>query len=472
MGKKSKNKKRIQSKPALPPVPAGNRAALSYDATKTDRARRPVMVSSRSEDKVLDARGRSIVISDARDAVRNFTLAGFVVRKHLQSIAYYRFSAGTPDRAFNDQLERLIKRWSRRENCDAARRHSFDELINLIEFHRAVDGDVGILALASNHIQIIEGDRIRTPMDKIGAEDWFNGVKVNKYGRALKYGIARRTPAGFEDERIIDADNLRLIGYYIRQDQIRGVSLHAPAANLFAKLYESVDLALAKQKLEQCMGLATILNEPSLNDPMSLEGRRDEINQRLTDTFGGITNIELVAGEDIKAFESNNPSSNFQAFCEQVLRMVFAAYDIPYSFYDGSKTNYYGSEGEFEQYIDSIERKQKPTIEALNEITFGTLIPNWIAEGRITLPSGWDLEDLADDSGWSGAGLPSWRMYRHIKDLIPAISAGMISPEYAAGEYGFSLRKNIDDLAEAVEYGREKGLELPFGSVKSTNLGL
>lgn len=469
-----KHKKRVTAKKKASTAKASpNVVSLGYDAAKTDRTRRPVQVSGKSEDRILRPLERSRVISDARDAIRNFTLAGFVVRKHLQSIAYYRFSAGTPDRALNDRLETLIRRWSKRGGCDVSRRHSFDELVNIIEWHRAVDGDVGVMTLADNRLQVIEGDRIRTPSGSIESADWFHGVRVDTYGRAVKYAIARRTREGsFEDERIVPAENFHLVGYYTRQDQIRGVSLHAPAANLFAKLYESIDLALAKQKLEQCMGLATILNEPSLNDPESLAGRRDDINKRLTDTFGGVTNIELVSGEDIKAFESNNPSSNFQAFCEQVLRMVFAAYDIPYSFYDGSKTNYYGSEGEFEQYIDSIERKQQPTIEMLNEITFETLVPNWIAEGKLALPSGWTLEDLADDCGWSGAGLPSWRLFRHIKDLIPAISAGMISPSYAAGEYGFSLKKNLDELAAAVEYAREKGLELPYGQVKATNIGL
>lgn len=463
-----KKKKKIAKKPLAPQA-----VKMSYDAAKLDRARRPVLITGKSEDRILRPRERATIISDARDAIRNFSLAGFVVRKHLQSIAYYRFSACTPDREFNRSLERQIKRWSRRGNCDVSERHSFDELINVIEWHRAVDGDVGVMVLDDNRLQVIEGDRIRTPMGYVENDNWYHGVNVDECGRALKYAIAKRTREGsFEDERVVDADNLHLVGYYTRQDQIRGISLHAPAANMFAKLYESVDLALAKQKLEQCMGLATFLQEPSLNDPTGLDGRRDEINQRLTDTFGGITNIELMAGEDIKAFESNNPSSNFQAFTEQVLRMVFAAYDIPYSFYDGSKTNYYGSEGEFEQYIDSIERKQQPTIEMLNEITFGTLIPNWIMDGAIQFPAGWSLDDLADDCGWSGAGLPSWRLYRHIKDLIPAISAGMISPIYAAGEYGHSLKQNIDELAEIVAYAQEKGLELPYGNVKATNLGL
>lgn len=470
---KKRKKRVIAKKKASAPKQSPNVVALGYDATRSDRARRPILVSSKSEDSTLRQRDRQVIISDARDAIRNFSLAGFVVRKHLQSIAYYRFSANTPDREFNRTLEKLVERWSRRKNCDLCQRRSFDELVQTIEWHRAVDGDVGIVVLEDNRLQIIEGDRIRTPAGGIGNEHWVNGVRIDERGRAVCYGIARRTRAGgFEDEKIVDADYLKLVGYYTRQDQIRGVSLHAPAANMFAKLYESIDLALAKQKLEQCLGLATILNEPSLNDPGETDARRDDINSRISDTFGGVTNIELYTGEDIKAFESNNPSTNFQAFTEQVLRMVFAAYDIPYSFFDGSKTNYYGSEGEFEQYIDSVERKQKPTIEALNEIMFEVLVPNWICDGTLVLPAGWDVEKLRDDCSWTGAGLPSWRMYRHIKELIQAVGAGMISPEFAAGEYGHSFRQNIDELADAVSYAREKGLELPYGQVKSTTIGL
>ena len=81
--------------------------------------------------------------------------------------------------------------------------------------------------------------------------------------------------------------------------------------------------------------------------------------------------LALKVGEDAEFMESSNPSQNFQSFCESIIRMIFAALDVPFSFYDGSKTNFYGSEGEFEQYLDSVEKKQEPTIFAGKSVGVG-----------------------------------------------------------------------------------------------------
>lgn len=473
--------------------------SLRYSVSSDDPSRRPIYVSTKSEDRELQPRERQALISDARDQLRVFPLAGFLLRKHLQSVAFYRFRAATPNREFNDRLTRRIKRWSRRTQCDAAGRQSLDELLYLMELHRAVDGDVGILLLRNNKIQLIEGDRIRSdnfPADGAGsplpfiAENvpetpesgnrWVHGVKINRFGAALAYAVSRRNEfGGFVHEKVISAAHMKLLGYLTRKDQIRGISLHAPAANMFAKLGESVDLAVSKMKLDVSLGMATFREKSTIlasaqkqeEDQAAYDAQADKARE----SFGpGLTMFDLATGEDIRMIESQHPSQNFQSFCENVLRMLFASYDIPYSFFDGSKTNYYGSEGEFEQYIDSVERKQKPTIEILNEMTFDWLVRNWILDpvDPLELPNGWTMEDLYDDCGWSGAGLPSWRMFRRVKEMSIAVGAGFISPSEMVSEYGYDFKKNLDDLAELIDYAQGKGIALPFGREQKTNLGL
>lgn len=457
---------------------------MKYEAATRTNARRPVYYSTKSEDQELQPRERQTIISDSRDMLRNFTLAGFVIRKHLQQIAYYRFNAGTPDRDFNSRLEKRISQWMRAENCDASRRHSFDELLYLHESARATDGDSGILKLNDNRLQLIEGDRIRQPTDPeiVGRypQDWIHGVKVGRFGEAKLYAIHRRNPSGgFVFERIVRSDDLELNGYYTRADQVRGVSLTAPAARMFALLYESLDLALAKIKMEQALGIKTVFKDDygfsDDSNPITNESRSEEIADNAKKVYGSdILHFNLREGEDAQVMESNNPSSNFMQFCEMVLRMIFAAFDIPYSFYDGSKTNYYGSEGEFEQYVDGIERKQSPTIAMLDRMSFDWLIYNWTMDQNdpLLIPHGWTIDDLRNDCGWSGAGLPSWRMYRNIKNMTEAINAGLLSPISLAGDYGYDWRKNLDDLATVLDYARSKNLDLSIGKVGAVNVGL
>lgn len=450
-------------------------AALGYEAVENRPTRRRVYVSTRSEDKELTPEKRRALVSEARDQLRNFSLAGFALRKHLQFVSYYRFSAGTPDEAFNRELTRRVERWKSRKFCDAAGRCSFDELIALIESHRAVDGDVGILRRVDGRVQIIEGDRIQNPPDAGTSGDWVGGVKVSPLGRPLRYAIwSRKASGGFDFERTVDARWFDLLAFTTRRDQIRGVSLFAPAAKMISYLYDGLDFALAKMKLEQFFGLKT-----TFEDGGNLAGVAStdagEVGRQASEVFGGdLLHLALKVGEDAQFMESNNPSQNFQTFCENVVRMVFAALDVPYSFYDGSKTNFYGSKGEFEQYLDTVEKKQAPTVAMLNEWVFDWLAPNWLLDpvDPLVLPDGWTLDDVAADCGWRGAGLPSWRLFEYVKEAQAAISAGLVSPLALADSFGEDMRRNIAEIAATRAFAKERGVFLPFGETQTINNGL
>lgn len=451
---------------------------LRYEAVEEEPTRRRIFVSSRSEDKELTQYKRQKLISETRYAMRNFSLAGYATRKHLQYVSYVRFFAETSDREFNEKLERRIARWKRRDQCDVARRSNFDELITLIESHRALDGDVGVLRRSDCRLQIIESDRIRNP-EGVGESDpdWVNGVNVAPDGRALEYSIWSRTPSNnFVFERTVSAQHFDLFAYRHRRDQIRGVSLFAPAIKMLSYLYDGLDYALAKLKLEQMMGLVTKLEGDS-NIAGIEPTDSDAIDAQAREVFGrDLFHVALRPGEDAAFMESNNPSENFQSFCEMITRLIFAALDLPYSFYDGSKTNFYGSKGEFEQYIDTVEKKQQPTIETLDEWLFDWLLPNWLSDPNDelfdALPPGTTLDDLRGSIGWRGAGMPSWRLFEYVKETQMAINAGLVDPFRLADSFGESVTKNIMRLKDLKELARENEIELPYGNETNVNMGL
>lgn len=451
---------------------------LSYDAVRPSPTRDPIHASGKSEDDELKAKERAELISGARDQLRNFTIAGFALRKHLQFCSYYRFYADTPRPEFNKALERRVAEWKRRENCDAAGRSGFEELITIIESQRATDGDVGILRLASGRLQVVEADRIKNPPD-VGnsSPEWVQGVKLDATGRAEKYAIYRRTPAGqFEYERTVPARNFDLLTYRTRRDQVRGVSLFAPALRALGYLYNGLDFAQQKLKLEQMLGLVTKLNGGGNiagtdgTDPAA-------VASLVREKFGrDLLHLALQEGEDAHFMESNNPSANFQTFCELVIRLIFAAFDLPYSFFDGSKTNFYGSKGEFEQYLDTVEKKQAPTIAMLNEWLFDWLLPNWLLDPSDPLfqywPSGWRLSDLRGSIGWRGAGLPLWRLFEYVKETQAAINAGLVDPFALADSFGENFASNVEKIGAARELAAQYNVWLPFGQEQKINTGL
>lgn len=478
MSKRSKNKRRIWYKANGRQEPL----QLKYEAVEQTPTRPRIYYSTRSEDKELNPRQRQLLLSEARDQLRNFSLAGFALRKHLQFVSYYRFSAHTDNQEFNLALENRVRQWSRRQNCDAAQRRTLEELLTLIESHRAVDGDVGILRRDDCRIQIVESDRIRDPDEASEQDGWVKGVRLDRDGRATQYAIHRRKyEGGFEFDRYVSSRDFDLLTYCTRADQVRGVSLFAPAVKMISYLYRGIDYALAKLKLEQMLGLKTTFedggnfrqpqyNDAEFDDPASIASKGREF-------FGDdLMHLALKVGEDAQFMESSNPSQNFQSFVESVVRMVFAALDVPYSFYDGSKTNFYGSKGEFEQYLDTVEKKQQPTIAMLDDWLFDWLIPNWLADPKDPLADylayAYNTDRLRTQCGWRGSGFPSWRLFEYVKEIQLAVASGMASPYAVAESFGEDVERNISEMAKLRALAKEQGVDVPFGKEQATNVGL
>jgi capsid protein len=455
-------------------------AKLSYDAVDFHaRNRRVRRTSSLSEDKELRPHQRQLMLSESRDLLRNFTLAGFVIRKHLQFVADFDFESvcepeatATAERkaeieAFNVRFERKMTRWMRRDNCDVASRHCFSEMLELIETHRVLDGDVGILRTKGGQLQIIEGDRIRNPVDPswenvtmlLPDYEWIHGLKIGRTGRTFRYAICRRLPeGGFEFEREVAAENLFLSGYFTRADQVRGVSKLAPAITYFAHLYEGIDYALGKAKLSQLLGLFSTHGEDDFEADENGVSAIDEMANQFYDKFGPeIAHVTGKRGDTLQMVAANTPSNEFQTFCIMTIRLVFAALDIPYSFFDGSAANYYGQKGELDNYVDSCRKKQTDLLEFLSETT-EWLVNGWWLNGELELPTGYTPQDIEFE--WAGASLPSWRLIDDAHGYATAIMSGLDSPKRIARAHKRNVWQNVKDLHDVLEEARRLGLNL------------
>ena len=71
-----------------------------------------------------------------------------------------------------------------------------------------------------------------------------------------------------------------------------------------------------------------------------------------------------------------------------------------------------------------------------------------------------------------GAGLPSWRMLRHVKELLLAVQSGLLPPSEIVGDYGYDIQRNFEDIAGLRERAAELGISVPFGQESAQNVGL
>jgi len=441
---------------------------LGYDAGTPTSRRRSVSGPLLSEDKQLPPGKRKATIAEARDLARNYEIVAWAVRKHLDYVSSFRFQSRNGIDELDDQIEALMKWWGRKSNCDVARRHGLARMIRLTEARAVVDGDCGLMKLASGQLQAIEGDRIRNPYDlpaSLQQQDLVHGVKVDKAGGALAYCICRRGDfGGFQFERMVKAGNLLLHAYFERFDQVRGIGRLTPALNRFRDTYESFDLALAKAKVAQLFGLVTNRDDEDAPAPVEeteeTAEETDPAKKKFEIDFGrGPFHLDLNTGEDAKFLENKTPPTEFQAFMQMILLVAIKCLDLPYSFLDESFSTFYGSRAGLIQYVKSCKTKREALQELLNLITAWRLAL-FILDGTLALPAKMQLADLAWE--WVPDGVPWWKPSEEIKGHLLGIRGGLTSPQRVCMESGTDFFENVDQLAEAYAYAEAKGVPLSF----------
>jgi len=432
-------------------------AANGYDAVESSGKRRAASSVLKHEDEVLDARKRRVMTGGMSGLYRNFSMVSWAVRKHLDYNSAYRFQVHTEDQAFNEELESLMGQWSRPATCDASGRMTLAQIIRTSESRRVLDGDCFWVKLNRGSLSVAEGDRIQNPPKNETGEDWYNGVQVNRDGRPIRYGLYNRTRrSGYEFARTLRAENVIPIIGYDRFDQQRGISPLACAYNSFADLYEGVDYALAKMKVEQLFALVIQSTSGSGTGEYSRNG-----DGTYDVDFGrGPVKLELDNDDEAKFLTSDNPGSNTQDFIQLVLSMAIKALDLPQNFADESRTNFFGSRAAWMLYDRSCESKRSIMLEALRKMTIWKF-QDWIRRGELTLPAGMTVNDIAFE--WVHVGMPWWDPSKEIEADVMAISAGLDNPFRIVKERGRgSFEDNLKQIARANELAESLGVELSF----------
>ncbi|AMV16589.1 phage head-tail joining protein [Planctomyces sp. SH-PL14] len=213
------------------------RSSFGYDAADSagNGKRRAPSTDLRHEDGVLKGTKRKRIQGGARDAARNFSLAAWMVRAHVNYVTRHRFQARTGNDEFDEQLEKLVAKYSLPEHFDISGRFCLAEFVAMTERAAFLDGDFLWVKLASGHIQGIESDLIRD-QEANDTVQVVNGVAVDpkKGGRPIAYAVfCRPKPSQSQTEfvRWVRAENVWLHGYIERVDQTRA-SRHWPPLSI------------------------------------------------------------------------------------------------------------------------------------------------------------------------------------------------------------------------------------------------
>ncbi len=457
------------------PAAAASVAASQFGYDAIDgRHRKQAKVESGAEDVILKPADRTKLVANSRDLARNASIFGWCIRKHLDYVSTFDFHSRTGDKGLDDHIEALMEDWSRPTACDVASRHTLAKMLRLGEARRTVDGDMGFIKLGSGELQAIEGDRVRdvtsrgafVPGEPTDGAKWIHGVKCDSSGRALAYAVHKRTGMNsYEFERTIPASRMAWFGYYDRFDQVRGVSPIASAINEFRDTYSMLELARLKAKVTQFFALALFrdasLAAGEMGKQFDADGNVDRSTSEV-DLGAGPALLDLKPGAKAEFLESKHPSTEFQAFIHVSIAIGLKALDMPYSFYDESFTNFFGSRAAWLHYQRSCLDKWADAIELRRKITLWRYTL-WTLDNTITLKKSQTIRDLRFE--WIPRGMPWWDPSKEINGVVQEIKAGLNNPINACRERGTDYFDNIDQTAKAIQYAADNKVPVEFALV-------
>lgn len=422
-------------------APAGSRVStFGYDAVTDVKKRKMASPTNRAEDIELQQSQRDQINAQARDAMRNFSIARWTIGKHLDFVARHTFICDTGDEAFDTAAQDLMEEFSMDpRNCDVMGRHTLPRIMRMTEARAALDGDHILLPLNNGLIQQVETDRLRSVLG-VGSDKFeVHGIKLNKQGRALSYKIwEREIFGGYSNPVDVPASQVLFHGYYPteRSDQVRGIGLIAAGLNDFCDAYEWQDLTKAAAKLRAAFGMiVTSEAVDGLGDHTEIEESAPILDQYVNeiecepkakyevDLGKGPFKLEMDPGEDLKFVTDDSPSVQTTEFFKSTLSFALKSFDIPLCFYDESLTNFFGQRAALILYLESCKSKRQNLVANILAPLARWLLIRWIAQGRLRLPANAKIERIP--FCWEPAGCPYWNPSQEINADIQAIQSGL-----------------------------------------------
>lgn len=442
---------------------------LHIDAAEGHQGRRRrISARIQSLDDKLTPQKRSKVNATTRYLDENFAVAAWAIRRHLDYVSMFNFQARSGDEGLDEELGEMVKEWSSPKGWDAGRRHGRNMFMRIAEGRSVIDGDIGVAQIEDGRVQGIESDRIRNQHDRTHSRDrrarqdqpaWHHGVRTGPAGRALEYSVHRRSRnGGYEWERNISANQMHLVGYFTGFDQVRGASPMIAAINSYQDVYESLDLALVKQKVAQILALVTYRDDGGdMGHQSSVDSPGSEI-----DFSSGPVHLNFEVNEKAEILESNNPGGETQKFWQTVIQIALKSLDLPFSFYDESFTNFFGSRAAFIHYERSARVKRERLEYLLDELTKWRLAM-WVLDRELRLPRTIPLSSIRWH--WAPLGVDWWNPVQEMTADLMGIEAGIMTrAEVRKRRFGDDWRPVAAALGEEQRVLSDHKVQTSFAS--------
>ena len=415
-----------------------------------------------------------MVRARARDLERNSDIMNSVLSAYKRNVVGNGFSlqAKTTDEKTNEELERLWRKWCKARNCDVTGTQSLNQMLRMAVVRKKVDGGVlfvkrftrdGMIPFSIQMIEVDElDDGIFEGQNKNGNRI-VGGIEYNEYNRPVGYWIKQYQIDGYTaaEPKYIRADDV--IFYYSksRPSQIREISDTAQTLTRIRDVNEFMESVAVKQRVEACLAVFIKKQLPpqglGRSGTASTDGRMNYDGKMLTP--GMIR--ELNAGDDVETINPTGQAADATSFVKLQQHLIGAGQGMSYetTSRDMNESTYSSARQAMIEDEMTFGEEQEQLMAILDEI-YETFVISCAKCGAVSIPNFWEKKDDYLNHEWIKQPKKWIDPAKEATATKIALNTGVKTFKQIAAEEGVDWRKQIDDMAEVLEYANEHGIDL------------
>lgn len=443
-----------------------------YDAGSYDKSNRNWRVSNTSAE-LTDRYSRDGVRARARDLERNSDIMNSVVGAFKRNVVGggYHVQVKTEDEELNKQIEKAWKKWCKKQNCDVTGTQSLNQIIRMAVERKKIDGGILFVKRYTNvgfvpfQLQMIEVDELDsgTVQPKKAGNKVVGGIEYNAYNKPVGYFIRQYDVDGYSMRDPVYVDAKDVIFYFTkrRPSQLREMSDMAPTITRIRDINEFMTAVSVKERIMACLSIFIKKVLPTTGiGRQNGAGSSDRVSYDGKMLTPGMIK-ELNAGDEIQVVNPSGQGTDATSFTKLQQRLIGSGQGISYeaTSRDMSESNYSSArQGMIEDDL-TYKDDRELLIEVLDEI-YETFIISAVLCGAVSIPKFWNEKDRYLAHEWIQEPKPWIDPYKESNANKIALQTGQKTFKQIAAENGRDWRSQIDDMAEVLEYGNSKGIDL------------
>lgn len=422
-----------------------------------------------------DRYSRDDVRARARDLERNSDIMNSVTGAFKRNVVGggYQIQVKTDNPELNKKIEKAWKKWCKKRNCDVTGTQSLNQIIRMAVERKKVDGGILFVKRYTSEgfvpfqLQMIEVDELDTSavQPRNTGNKVVGGIEYNSYNKPIGYFIRQYDIDGFSQREPVYIEAKDVIFYFTkkRPSQLREISDMSPTIPRIRDVNEFMTAVSVKERIEACLSIFIKKAFPTTgigrgnniaaasNERISYEGK--------TISPGMIK--EMNVGDEIQVVNPSGQGADATSFTKLQQRLVGAGQGISYeaTSRDMAESTYSSArQGLIEDDLTYKEDKEL-LIEILDEI-YETFIISAVLCGVLDIKDFWKDKDKYLDHEWIQEPKPWIDPQKESNANMIALKTGQKTYKQIAAENGRDWRSQIDDIAEVIEYGKEKGIDM------------